>query len=130
MRTRKKKIEGVTLIGFVVLLLVAGFFAYLAMRLVPMYVEYFGVLKAMDQLRQDPRSANMGLTEVRSELSLKFNTQYVDETSVTPQSISLKKEGGASTVRINYEKRVPFIYNIDLVGTFDKSINLSGAGGE
>ena len=130
MRTRKKKIEGITLIGFVILLLVAGFFAYLAMRLVPMYVEYFGVLKAMDQLRQDPRSASMGLAEVRGELSLKFNTQYVDETSVTPQSISLKKEGGASTVRINYEKRVPFIYNIDLVGTFDKSINLSGAGGE
>ncbi|HEY6943438.1 DUF4845 domain-containing protein [Dokdonella sp.] len=129
MRTRRK-VEGITLIGFAILLLVAGFFAYMAMRLVPMYVEYFGVLKALDQLRQDPRSANMGLTEVRAELSLKFNTQYVDENSVPPQAISLKKEAGASTVRVNYEKRVPFIYNIDLVGTFDKSVNLSGAGGE
>ncbi|MGN6519221.1 MAG: DUF4845 domain-containing protein [Dokdonella sp.] len=129
MHTRKK-VEGVTLIGFVILLIVAGFFAYMAMRLIPMYVEYFGVLKALDQLRQDPRSATMGLTEVRAELSLKFNTQYVDENSVPPQAISLKKEAGASTVRVNYEKRVPFIYNIDLVGTFDKSVNLSDAGGE
>lgn len=129
MHTRKK-VEGVTLIGFVILLIVAGFFAYMAMRLIPMYVEYFGVLKSLDQLRQDPRSANMGLTEIRAELSLKFSAQYVDDTSVPPQAISLKKEGGASTVRINYEKRVPFIYNIDLVGTFDKSVNLSGAGGE
>ncbi|HEU4665278.1 MAG TPA: DUF4845 domain-containing protein, partial [Dokdonella sp.] len=106
MRTRRK-VEGITLIGFVILLLVAGFFAYMAMRLIPMYTEYFGVLKALDQLKQDPRSANMGLTEVRAELSLKFNTQYVDDTSVPPQAISLKKEGGASTVRVNYEKRVP-----------------------
>lgn len=129
MRTRNK-VEGITLIGFAILLAVAGFFAYLAMRLIPMYVEYFGVLKAMDQLRQDPRAASMGLAEARAELSLKFNTQYVDETSVPPQAISLKKEGGASTLRISYEKRVPFIYNIDLIGTFDKSINLSGTGGE
>lgn len=129
MHTRKK-VEGITLIGFVILLIVAGFFAYMAMRLIPMYVEYFGVLKSMDQLRQDPRAATMALNEVRAELSLKFSTQYVDDTSVPPTAISLKKEAGASTLRVNYEKRVPFIYNIDLVATFDKSINLSGAGGE
>ena len=87
MRTRHK-VEGITLIGFVVLLAVLGFFAYLAMRLVPMYVEYFGVLKSMEQLRQEPGAAQMSLPEIRNSLSLKFNTQYVDETSVTPQSSS------------------------------------------
>ena len=127
MKTRHK-VEGITLIGFVIVLAVLGFFAYLAMRLVPMYVEYFGVLKAMEQLRQEPGAAQKSLAEVRGELSLKFNTQYVDETSVTPQSISLKREGGAATLRVAYEKRVPFLYNIDLVGKFDKSLNLSGAG--
>jgi hypothetical protein len=79
-------------------------------------------------LRQEPGAAQRSLPEVRAQLSLKFNTQYVDETSVTPQSISLKREGGAATLRIAYEKRVPFLYNIDLVGKFDKSLNLSGAG--
>ncbi|HEY6546226.1 MAG TPA: DUF4845 domain-containing protein [Dokdonella sp.] len=127
MRTRHQ-VKGITLIGFVLLLGVLGFFAYLAMRLVPMYVEYFGVLKAMEQLRQEPGAAQKSLAEVRAQLSLKFNTQYVDETSVTPQSISLKREAGAATLRIAYEKRVPFLYNIDLVGKFDKSLNLAGAG--
>ena len=127
MRTRHQ-VKGITLIGFVMLLGVLGFFAYLAMRLVPMYVEYFGVLKAMELLRQEPGAAQKSLAEVRAELSLKFNTQYVDETSVTPQSISLKRESGAATLRVAYEKRVPFLYNIDLVGKFDKSLNLAGAG--
>lgn len=124
----RRKVQGITLIGFVILLAMLGFFAYLAMRLVPMYVEYFGVLKSMEQLRQEPGAAQMSLPEIRNSLSLKFNTQYVDEASVTPQSISLKREAGAATLRIAYEKRVPFIYNIDLVGKFDKSLNLSGAG--
>ena len=127
MRTRHQ-VKGITLIGFVMLLGVLGFFAYLAMRLVPMYVEYFGVLKAMEQLRQEPGAAQKTLPQIRAELSLKFNTQYVDETSVTPQSISLKRESGAATLRVAYEKRVPVLYNIDLVGKFDKSLNLAGAG--
>jgi hypothetical protein len=123
-----RKTKGITLIGFVILLCVLGFFAYMAMRLVPMYIEYFGVLKAMDQTRQDPRSATQSLAEIRATLSLKFNTQYVDDSSVPPQAISLKREAGAATLRIAYEKRVPFLYNIDLVGKFDKSISLTGTG--
>jgi Tfp pilus assembly major pilin PilA len=124
------KAKGITLIGFVILLGILGFFAYLAMRLIPMYVEYFGVVKAMEQVRSEPGAAQKSLDEVRRELSLKFDTQYVDSTSVPPSAIQLKREGGASTLRIAYEKRVSFMYNIDLVGKFDKSISLAGSGGE
>jgi Tfp pilus assembly major pilin PilA len=124
------KVKGITLIGFVILLCVLGFFAYLAMRLVPMYVEYFGVVKAMEQVRSEPGAAQKSLEEIRRDLSLKFDTQYVDDSSVPPSAIQLKREGGAATLRVSYEKRVSFLYNIDLVGKFDKSINLAGAGGE
>ena len=124
------KAKGITLIGFVVLLGILGFFAYLAMRLIPMYVEYFGVVKAMEQVRSEPGAAQKSLDEIRRELSVKFDTQYVDSTSVPPSAIQLKREAGGSTLRIAYEKRVSFLYNIDLVGKFDKSINLAGSGGE
>jgi hypothetical protein len=124
------KAKGITLIGFVVLLGILGFFAYLAMRLIPMYVEYFGVVKAMEQVRSEPGAAQKSLDEIRRELSLKFDTQYVDSASVPPSAIQLKREAGGSTLRIAYEKRVSFMYNIDLVGKFDKSINLAGSGGE
>lgn len=124
------KAKGITLIGFVILLGILGFFAYLAMRLIPMYVEYFGVVKAMEQVRSEPGAAQKSLDEIRRELSLKFDTQYVDSTSVPPSAIQLKREAGGSTLRIAYEKRVSFMYNIDLVGKFDKSINLAGSGGE
>lgn len=124
------KAKGITLIGFVILLGILGFFAYLAMRLIPMYVEYFGVVKAMEQVRSEPGAAQKSLDEIRRELSLKFDTQYVDSASVPPSAIQLKREAGGSTLRVAYEKRVSFMYNIDLVGKFDKSINLAGSGGE
>ncbi|HEY0180962.1 MAG TPA: DUF4845 domain-containing protein [Dokdonella sp.] len=126
----QRKVGGITLIGFIIVLCVLGFFAYLAMRLVPMYVEYFGVVKAMEQLRSEPGSAQKSVEEIRRDLSLKFDTQYVDDADVPPSAIQVVRQGGASTLRIAYEKRVPFMYNLDLVGKFDKSVNLRGAGDE
>lgn len=125
-----RKVKGITLIGFIIVLGVLGFFAYMAMRLIPMYVEYFGVVKAMEQVRSEPGSAQKSLDQIRRDLSLKFDTQYVDDSSVPPSAIMLKREAGGSTLRIAYEKRVPFLYNLDLVGNFDKSVNLSNAGGQ
>jgi hypothetical protein len=100
------------------------------MRLMPMYIEYFGVVKAMEMIKSEPGSAQKSIEEIRRDLSLKFDTQYVDEASVPPQAISLRREAGGATLRIAYEKRVNFMYNIDLVGVFDKSVILRNAGGE
>src|SRR5665213_208438 len=123
----RSKVKGITLIGFAIVLCVLGFFAYLAMRLVPMYVEYMGVVKTMELERKEPGVAQRSLEEIRRDMSLKFTTQYVDDASVPPTAITLKKEATGATLRVAYEKRVPFMYNIDLIGTFDRSVSLTNA---
>ena len=120
--------RGITLIGFAILLCVAGFFAYLAMRLIPVYIEYFGVVKSMEQLKSEGVWGQRSVEEIRRNLSIKFDTQYVDAANIPPQAIQLKRESGGATLRIAYERRVPFMYNIDLVATFDKSVNLRAGG--
>jgi hypothetical protein len=124
----QRNVRGITLIGFAILLCVAGFFAYLAMRLIPVYIEYFGVVKSMDQLRSEGVWAERSIEEIRRNLLIKFDTQYVDSTDIPPQAVQLKRDKGGATLRIAYEKRVPFMYNIDLVATFDKSVNLRAGG--
>ena len=124
------KVRGISFIGFLMLLCIVGFFAYIVMRLLPVYVEYFGVLKAMEMTKNEPGSAQRSLDEIRRDMTLKFNTQYVDENDVPPQAIQLKREGGGAILRIAYEKRVPFFYNIDLVASFDKSVSLNNIGAE
>ena len=126
----RSKVKGITLIGFAIGLGVLSFFAYLAMRLIPMYVEYMGVVKTMEMESKVPGVAQKSLDEIRRDMSLKFTTQYVDDASVPPSAIMLKKEATGATLRVAYEKRVPFMYNIDLIGKFDKSVNLTNAGGE
>jgi Tfp pilus assembly major pilin PilA len=122
--------RGITLIGFLIMLCVAGFFAYVVMKLVPIYVEYFGVVKAMEQIKNEPGAAQKSVEEIRRDLNVKFDLQYVDEHDIPPQAIQVKREATGPTLRIAYEKRVPFMYNIDLVASFDKSVNLTNAGAD
>jgi hypothetical protein len=124
----KQSQRGITFIGFVVVLCIGGFFAYVAMKLVPVYTEYMGVAKSMNQLLTEPGIANKEVGEIRQLLSTKFSIQYVDETTIPPQNIQLKKQSGAASLRVFYDKRVDFIYNVDLLVSFDKTINLSGSG--
>jgi hypothetical protein len=124
----QRKTKGITLIGFVIVLCVLGFFAYLAMRLIPMYVEYFGVVKTLEQIRTDGSAVNKSLEEIRRDMHFRFDTQYVDNEDVPPSAITLKRDSGGAILRVAYEKRVPFVYNLDIVGKFDKSVSLTNAG--
>jgi hypothetical protein len=125
--TMQRNVRGITLIGFAIMLCVVGFFAYLAMRLIPVYVEYFGVVKSMEAVRSEPGAAQRPIEQIRRDLGAAFDGQYVDPDTVAPQSIQLKRESGGATLRIAYEKRVPFVYNIDLVVSFDKTVSLNNS---
>lgn len=126
----KQSQRGLTLIGFAIVLCVVGFFAFCAMKLVPVYSEYMGVVKSMEQLSKEPGIGSRDVSEIRGMLYLKFNVQYVDENTIPPANIQIKKTGGATSLRVFYDKRIKFIANIDLLASFDKTINLSSGAGE
>jgi len=121
-----RKARGITLIGFIIVLAVVGFFVYLAMRLVPVYLEYMNVVKSMEQVRDEPGLAQASPEQIRRSLSFKFSTQYVADDAIPPQAIQVIREANAQVLRIRYERRVPFAYNVDLLVSFDKSVSLSG----
>ena len=46
-----RKQNGLTLIGFVIVLSIVMLFAYAGMRLIPMYLEYYALVNALDKLQ-------------------------------------------------------------------------------
>ncbi|MGY3038557.1 hypothetical protein ACVWWQ_000144 [Rhodanobacter sp. TND4EL1] len=126
----KSKQTGVTLIGFLFILAVFGFLAYMAMKLIPSYSEYMGVVKAMNQISTDGTSGK-SLDGIRRDLMFKMNFQYVDDATIQPKDITIvRNDGGASELRVAYDKEIPFMYNIDFLLHFDKSVPLQGNVGE
>ncbi|HZW51897.1 MAG TPA: DUF4845 domain-containing protein [Rudaea sp.] len=120
-----RKQHGITLIGFAIVLIVVGFFAYAAMKLVPVYSEYFGVVKSLKSLQSDAGIQNMGIEEIRRKLDTIFDVQYVDETDVPLSAVTLITANGQHSLNVTYSVQKPFIYNIDLLVHFDYTVDLS-----
>lgn len=114
-----KKQAGMTLIGWVIVLAIVGFFAALSMRLFPMYQEYYGVVTVMKGMESEITANKLTKQQVMNLLSKRFNTGYIF--SVKKDNIQLQR--GKNNVHIDkiiidYEVREPFIAHISLVANF------------
>ncbi len=124
MRTQQTQ-RGITMIGFVIMLAVVGFFAYAAMKLIPSYTEYFGVVKSLKSLQVEPGIETMSIDMIRRHLGPIFDVQYVDENDVPLKNVTLITTNGKRSLHVAYDRDIPFIYNIDLLVHFEKTIDIS-----
>ena len=120
--------KGITLIGFAIVLMVAGFFAYAAVKLVPVYKEYYGVVQSMNGLLSQAGIETATIEDIRNKLNFSFNMQYVDDESIPIKNIQLITKDGQHKLRIFYDKDVPFMYNVDLLVHFDHTVDLASHG--
>lgn len=122
----KSSQRGITLLGFLMVLAVVGFFAFIIMKLFPVYSEYYSVAQSMEAIQMEPGVANMPPEKIRVLLDKRFNIGYVE--SVKPEHITIKREKGYN-LRIAYEVRRPLMYNLDFVAKFDKTVDLTRQNG-
>jgi len=117
---------GITLIGFVIVLSVVGLFAYIGMKLFPMYSEYYSVKSALKGLANEPGIAN---TDPRKIEDLFFRRLYISYAeNVKPEHVKIKRVDAGWQIDVNYEIRKPVIANLDVVGKFDATQLLTRAG--
>jgi hypothetical protein len=119
--------RGITLLGALVGMLVVGFFMFLAMRLFPVYSEYYSVVNAMKGVQSEPGVGQMSPDKIRDLLYRRFNISYID--SVKPQHIKITRAGTGYALNIKYEVRRPLAYNLDFVASFDNTVELTRQGG-
>ena len=123
----KRKQSGLSLVGFLVVLAVVGFAAYVGMKLFPMYQEYYSVQSAMKGLANEPGVADMDPAKVQD---LFFRRLYINYSeNVKPQNVKFERMEGGWKMRVNYEVRRPLVGNLDVVGKFDKTHDLTRRGG-
>ncbi len=111
----KRAQQGMTLIGFILVLAVAGVFIYMGMKLIPMYSEYYSVKQAMEGLSQEGAGA-YDAAKVKDLFFRRLYTSYSD--NVKPENVKLIRKDAGWQMTVDYEVRRPLIANIDVVGHF------------
>jgi Tfp pilus assembly major pilin PilA len=118
----KRSQRGITLIGFLIVLVVAGFFAYMGMILGPTYTEYYGVMKAMNFVAAQSTPGDTNFDEMKKSLDKQFNVGYVD--TVDSSQAKLIRDKGGNSLNMDYQVEKPFIYNVFFTVKFSYTVPL------
>jgi len=110
----KAKQRGISLGGIMILLVIGGFVVMMAMRLVPIYLADLKIANAMEALSTSDEGKTRELLVGRFMRQLDIE----DIRTIKKDELKLEPKGGGFDVTLNYEVRVPVIYNIDAVVKF------------
>jgi hypothetical protein len=124
----KRTQSGMTLIGFVIVLAVVGLFAYIGMKLVPMYSEFYAVKQALKGLAAEPGIANQDPAKIQDLFFRRLYISYAED--VKPEHVKITRGDNGWVMAVNYEVRKPVIANIDVIGKFSATENLNRRGGD
>jgi len=112
--------RGMTLIGWLLTLVLIGYFVLLALRLAPGYLEYLNVAKTLESLQSESTLADMTTAEIRSIIGRRFDVNDVH--SIKPKDVAIDKQRGQMIIGVDYEVRAPMLGNVFLVTHFKKQI--------
>lgn len=117
--------RGMTLISWVIVLALIAFFATMAIRLVPMYQEYMGVVKIMGSMKTELRDNQLTKQQVQRLMERRFDIGYISSVQTKDLEILRGKNTPYITkIIVDYEVRKPFMFQIDLIGHFHKEIDV------
>ncbi len=116
------KQQGMTTIGWILVLALIAFFTVVVLRLTPIYLEYTKVVSVLESLQNEPGITRASKSEVVSLIGRRFEINDVE--NIKAKDAEIKNQEGRLTVGFVYERRTNLFGNIDLVAKFDKSIEV------
>jgi len=114
------RIAGMTTLGFLILTIFVGMFAFGIIRLSPVYLNYLKVAGVLDGVYDefDSQSASMGA--IKKSIDRRFEVESVGV--ITDRDIKVTPEDGGFSVVAQYDHSVPFLGNLYFTVKFDKSV--------
>ncbi len=114
--------RGMTPIGWVLVFLLIAFFALIALKLVPIYLQSFSVGSVISDLKDEPGIGAMTSREITSLVTKRLDVNMV--TGVNAEDIYVERLGSTKKIIADYEVREGMLGNVDVVVSFKKSVEV------
>ncbi len=120
-KTRHQQ-RGATALGMIVILAIIGLAVYAAVRLVPIYLEYFEVVNSMEKVAKENPAAQSNPDKLRTGLNRHWAIE--DIKTLDYNDIEIRKVGSTYEMTADYRTEVPYIANVSLLVEFYKTVTV------
>lgn len=114
----RKKQSGIGLSGLLVSAVILAMAALVGMKVVPEYIEYFQIVKAVKKAASDPGS-NSSVKDARSAFERAATIDNIS--AISAADLEVTKEGDRVVMAFEYERQVHLFANISLLIEFEGS---------
>jgi hypothetical protein len=120
----RSKQTGVTLIGWIILLVPIAICGYAALRVAPVYLNYMKVARTLDKVKSELKGSDVGLPAIQVAIANHFNIESVEYPDL--KDIKIKRDGRGWVIDAAYDDQAPLFANVFILVAFDKSVTLGG----
>ncbi len=117
----RKEQQGISLSGMLIWSTVVVMFALLGMKLIPSYMEYAAIKRALVVIASDPSLQNAHPGEIRQSFGKRAVIDQI--TAVNSRDIEISKVGGQTVLSVSYSVKTPLFANISLYIDFTAASN-------
>jgi hypothetical protein len=110
---------GITTLGAIILVVFVGMFAFAAIRLTPVYLNYMKIVGVIDGVYDEFDGQKAARKIIRSSLSRRFDVDSVGV--ITYRDVKVTAVDGGLEVKAEYDHTAPFIYNVSFTVHFNKT---------
>ena len=109
--------RGLTILGFILVAAVVIIFAMVGFRVVPSYVEYYSVKKALEDTMRGGGVDPNNQQAFRAELARRLQTSYVE--NVKAADAVIQRSGNQLTAELAWERRLHMFGNAYILLEFE-----------
>ena len=120
----RSKQTGITLIGWIILLVPLAICVYAGIRLTPVYLNYMRVARSLEALKGEFKGVEPSVTDIHKSLEKRLDIEMVEYPDV--KDIKITRAGKGWTVSASYDDQAPLFSNVFILVAFDKSVTLGG----
>jgi len=115
--------RGMTVIGMLLLIIVIAFVALIAMKVVPMYVQYFSIKSTIESIRKEPQVAQMSAQDIQNAIQKRFDIGYVD--NITARDLKIRNDRNGRVLDLVYQDERTLFYGLSVVLKVNEAIPLN-----
>jgi Domain of unknown function (DUF4845) len=115
--TMRERQRGLSMLGFLFVAAVVLIGALLAFRVIPAYIEYFSVQKALEGALAD--SPDLTRADILRRIERRLGAEYID--SMHANDVNITRAGNVTTAYASWQNKLHLVGNASLLLDFEAS---------